>query len=71
MSPLEIFRIVAQEFASLSDGIVNQWIELSKPLISENKFGNTYNQSLAYLAAHKLKLAGYGEIGRASCRERV
>lgn len=61
MSPLEIFRIVAQEFASLSDEIVNQWIELSKPLISENKFGNTYNQSLAYLAAHKLKLAGYGD----------
>ena len=46
MSPLEIFRIVAQEFASLSDGIVNQWIELSKPLISEtNSETHTTNPS--------------------------
>ena len=36
-------------------------MELSKPFVSKKKFGNTYNHALAYLAAHKLKMAGYGD----------
>jgi len=61
MEPLEIFRLVATEFSDISDGEVEKWIELSKPFISKNRFGNTYNHALAYLAAHKLKMAGYGD----------
>lgn len=61
MEPLEIFRLVATEFSEISDKEVEKWIELSKPFISKSRFGNTYNHVLAYLAAHKLKMAGYGD----------
>lgn len=61
MEPLEIFRLVATEFSEISDEEVEKWIELSKPFISKSRFGNTYNHALAYLAAHKLKMAGYGD----------
>lgn len=61
MSPLEIFRLIATEFGDIDDGTVEKWIELVKPLISAKRFGETYNQALALLAAHRLKMAGYGE----------
>lgn len=61
MSPLEIFRLIATEFGDIDDETVEKWIELVKPLISAKRFGETYNQALALLAAHRLKMAGYGE----------
>ncbi len=61
MTALEVFRIVATEFAEIEDSEVEQWLELVKPLISKKKFGNTYEQALALLAAHKLKMAGKGD----------
>lgn len=61
MSPLEIFRLIATEFGDIDDGTVEKWIELVKPLISAKRFGETYNQALALLVAHRLKMAGYGE----------
>ena len=62
MTALEIFRTVATEFKDLPDEDVEKWIELSKPLISEKRFGNTYQQAVALLAAHRLKMAGYGDV---------
>lgn len=62
MTPLQIFRLLASEFSSLSDEDVLSWISLTMPLISEKKFGNTYNQALALLTAHRLKMAGNGDI---------
>lgn len=62
MTALEIFRMIASEFQEVADKTVTNWIELSKPLISERKFGNTYQQALALLAAHKMKMAGLGDI---------
>lgn len=62
MTALEIFRMIASEFQEVADETVTNWIELSKPLISERKFGNTYQQALALLAAHKMKMAGLGDI---------
>lgn len=61
MSPIEIFRLIASEFADLKDETVEKWIELSKPLISAKRFGDTYTQALALLTAHRLKMAGYGD----------
>jgi len=61
MSALEIFRLIGEEFAEVSDETVEKWLELSKPLISAKRFGNTYYQALAFLAAHRLKMAGYGD----------
>ena len=73
MEALEIFRTIATEFKDVSDKDVEMWIELSKPLISEKRFGNTYQQALALLAAHRLKMAGYGDnsVGRVDDALRV
>jgi hypothetical protein len=61
MTPIEILRLLAPEFSSISDEVITQWIELFTPLVSANRFGNTYNQAVALLTAHKLKMAGYGD----------
>ena len=61
MTTLETFRLIATEFEAISDDDIDDWVELVKPLISEKKFGNTYNMALALLVAHKLKMAGYGD----------
>lgn len=61
MDALKIFRIVATEFSDVADEDVFKWIELAKPFVSRKKFGNTYEHALAYLAAHKLKMSGYGD----------
>ena len=73
MNALEIFRLVATEFADIPDenvvdsetGKVTQYgvssfLELYSDLISEKRFGSTYSKALAYLTAHKLKMNGYG-----------
>jgi hypothetical protein len=61
MTPLEIFRLVATEFQEVEDAEVVKWMELAKPFVSKKKFGNTYDHAIAYLTAHKLKMAGKGD----------
>lgn len=61
MNPVEIFRLVATEFASMEDKTVSLWLELTSPLISKRVFGQLYDQALALLTAHRLKMAGYGD----------
>ena len=60
MSALEIFRMIAPEFKKLSKVIVEKWIELAKPFVSQKRFGKDYAFALALIAAHRLKMAGYG-----------
>lgn len=60
MTPLQIFRIVAPEFNDIGDDDVLSYFSLFKIHISKRKFGKAYNQALAYLTAHKLKMMGYG-----------
>lgn len=61
MNTLQIFRLVATEFDSLADETIDNWIELTAPLISKRRFGKLYNQALALLTAHRLKMSGYGD----------
>lgn len=61
MTVLEIFRIIANEFADMSDDTVENWIELTSPMVSRKKFGKLYEQALALLTAHRLKMFGYGD----------
>ena len=61
MNTLQIFRLVATEFDSLVDETIENWIELTAPLISKKRFGKLYNQALALLTAHRLKMSGYGD----------
>lgn len=61
MDAVRIFRLVATEFESLSDDTVKAWMELTSPIISKRIFGRLYDQALALLTAHRLKMAGYGD----------
>ncbi|WP_313579951.1 DUF4054 domain-containing protein [Lacrimispora sp.] len=75
MDALAIFRLVAAEFNDLPDDDVkdpdsgkvtaygvSSFLKLYSDQISERRFGSTYQKALAYLTAHKLKMAGYGNI---------
>lgn len=57
----EIVRIVAPEFQNIPDSELDNWVEIFKPYVSKKQFGNLYNQALAYLICHKMKVAGLGE----------
>lgn len=67
-SAIQIFRIIAPEFKDVPDTEVEAMLELCEPLVSKRRFGRVYNQALALLAAHRLKLSGKGQdmIGGAS-----
>ena len=57
---LGILRTIAPEFKAVSDDEAQQFLALSAPLVSRKKFGELYDQAVALLAAHRMKLAGYG-----------
>ena len=58
---LELIRLLGSEFSGLSDSTLEQWIEALRPLVSRKQFGALYEQALALLVCHRLKLAGYGD----------
>lgn len=53
-----IFRLVASEFDQVTEEELSRWLSLCAPLISKRKFGTLYDQALALLAAHRMKLSG-------------
>ena len=61
MEAFGIIRATMKEFSEVSDEEVNVFIDLAEPLISKKRFGKKYEQALAYLAAHKMKMAGLGK----------
>ncbi len=61
MKALEIIRLTCPEFNNISDEVIEKWLEIVKPMVSKKQFGKLYEQGLAYLVCHKLKLAGNGE----------
>ncbi len=60
MEAFGIIRATMKEFSEVSDDDVKVFIELSEPLISKRRFGKKYEQALAYLVAHKMKMNGLG-----------
>jgi len=69
MEIIDIIRLVAPEFNSVDDSDLNSWILLAKPWVSKEKFGEFYEQAVAYLICHFMTTAGladtseYGELG--------
>ena len=61
MTAIEIIRLVGAEFAGVQDEDLAKWIEVVRPLVSRKQFGDLYEQAIAYLACHKLKMAGKGK----------
>ena len=57
---LDILRTVAPEFKAVSDDEVQKFLDLCVPLVSKTRFGKLYDQAVALLAAHRMKLAGLG-----------
>jgi len=55
-----IIRLVAPEFSGVADETVADWINLTSPLVGRRKFGGLYEQALALLTAHRMKLANVG-----------
>lgn len=60
MNALEIIRIIGDEFADTDDETIMKWIEIVKPMVSKKQFGKLYEQALAYLVCHKMKMSGMG-----------
>ena len=60
MTAIEIIRLVAPEFSEVDDAAISKWMEIVKPMVSKKRFGELYEQALAYLVCHKLKMAGNG-----------
>ena len=62
MEAIEIFRLVAKEFANVTDDELEKWFQFTRPMVSRKEFGNLYEQALAYLTAHRMKMAGLGDV---------
>lgn len=63
MSVLAVFRVVAKEFASVSDGDVGDVIDIVSTSIDAETFGNRTSLACAYLAAHELALVARAQAG--------
>lgn len=61
MTAIEIIRLVGEEFKSVADDTLEKWIEIVRPMVSRKQFGKLYEQAIAYLVCHKMKMAGLGE----------
>lgn len=61
MKAIDIIGMIGTEFSLLDEGYLEEWIEICRPMVSKKQFGKLYEQALAYLVCHKLKLAGNGE----------
>lgn len=57
-STLNVFRLVASEFDGVDSDTVCLWFDLTAPLVSRKLFGKLYDQAVALLAAHRMKLSG-------------
>lgn len=60
MTALEIIRLTMPEFKDVENDVLQQWISLFRPLVSDVKFKSQYEQAVALVVGHKLKLNGYG-----------
>lgn len=60
-SAKEIIRLMYKEFAGVEDDTLDAVIALCRPLVSKVKFKSQYEWAVALVAAHKMKLQGYGD----------
>ena len=58
---IEIIRLLGTEFGNVRDATIQSWIELTQPFLSKKIFGEMYDQALALLTCHRMKMAGMGD----------
>lgn len=49
-------RLIGDEFKGESDAVLEEWIEFVRPMVSRKQFGKLYEQAIALLVCHKLKI---------------
>jgi len=53
---IAVFRVIATEFAEVTDTDLETWYELFAPMVSKKTFGKKYDLALAYFIAHVIAL---------------
>lgn len=61
MSVIEVIRLLGTEFIGVQDAVLQKWIDLTQPFLSKKIFGDMYDQALALLVCHRMKMAGMGD----------
>jgi len=61
MGVIEMVRMLSEEFRTAAEEDIVAWVEFCKPMVSKKQFGSLYNQALALLVCHKMKMAGLGD----------
>lgn len=61
MTTIEIIRLIGAEFVKTGDEDLEKWIEIVRPMVSSKQFGSLYEQAIAYMVCHKMKLSGLGD----------
>ena len=61
MDAFEIIRKTMSEFDEVSDDTVQVFLALAEPMLSKKRFRKLYQQALAFMAAHKMKMSGLGK----------
>lgn len=61
LSYIEIIRMISTEFSSVDDTELEKWMVLCAPTISRKHFKSDYEQAVALLICHKMKMAGLGD----------
>lgn len=65
---LATVRIIAEEFASVSDSDVNALTSIEAPKVSSTAFGTDTVEAVALRVAHRLELAAQAAAGAAGAR---
>lgn len=58
---VELVLLLAPEFKEESEDDIAMFVDLAKPQVSKKRFGKLYNQALALLTAHIMKMSGKGD----------
>ena len=61
LSAIEIIKLIGAEFDNVGEDTLKGMVSICRPMVSKRRFGQLYEQALAYLVCHRLKMAGYGE----------
>ena len=61
MKAIVYIRLIGIEFKDVSDEVIEQWLEFVTPMVSKKQFGLLYDQGLALLVCHFMKMHGFGE----------
>ena len=61
MDIIEYVKMVSEEFRKWPEDEIAKWVEFCKPMVSKKQYGKLYDQALALLICHKMKMAGLGD----------